>query len=59
MCSLASSYPIVLDDELVRGLDGLADFLAARKSIQSKPDARAFIDPAPLKAARPEWVKLQ
>jgi len=54
----SNRYTLVLDDDMVRDLDGLADFLAARKSIQSKPDARSFIDPAPLKAVRPEWVKL-
>jgi NitT/TauT family transport system substrate-binding protein len=55
----SNRYTLVLDDDMVRDLDGLADFLAARKSIQSKPEGRSMIDPAPLKSVRPEWVKLK
>lgn len=55
----SNRYTLVLDDELVRDLDGLADFLAQRKSIQSRPEAKSWIDPAPLRSVKPEWVKLQ
>lgn len=55
----SNRYTLVLDDDMVSDLDGLADFLAARKSIQSKPEARSFIDAAPLKSVRPDWVKLK
>jgi ABC-type nitrate/sulfonate/bicarbonate transport system substrate-binding protein len=55
----SNRYTLVLDDDMVSDLDGLADFLAARKSIQSKPEARSFIDAGPLKAVRPDWVKLK
>ena len=55
----SNRYTLQLDDELVKDVNGLGDFLYQKKSIQSKPDARAFIDPEPLRSVRPEWVKLK
>jgi NitT/TauT family transport system substrate-binding protein len=55
----SNRYTLELDDELVKDVNGLGEFLHGKKSIQSKPDARAFIDSAPLRSVRPEWVKLK
>ena len=55
----SNRYTLELDDELVNDVNGLGEFLHGKKSIQSKPDARAFIDSAPLRSVRPEWVKLK
>jgi NitT/TauT family transport system substrate-binding protein len=55
----SNRYTLQLDDELVKDVNGLGDFLYQKKSIQSKPDAREFIDPEPLRGVRPEWVKLK
>jgi len=55
----ANRYTLELDDQLVQDLDTLAAFLFSRKNIQSKPEARTWIDPAPLRAVKPELVKLK
>ena len=55
----SNRYTLELDDQLVNDVNGLGDFLSQKKSIQSKPDARAFIDPDPLRAVRPDLVKLK
>lgn len=52
-------YTPVLDDELAADLNKLADFLYGLKRIQSPVKAADWIDSAPLKAARPELVKLK
>lgn len=52
-------YTLVLDDELAADLNKLADFLHGLKRIQSPVKAADWIDPAPLKAVRPELVKLK
>lgn len=55
----SNRYTLELDDELVKDVNGLGEFLYQKKSIQSKPDARAFIDPEPLRSVRPDLVKLK
>jgi len=55
----ANRYTLELDEQLVNDLDALAGFLIARKNIQSKPEARTWIDPAPLRSVKPELVKLK
>jgi len=55
----ANRYTLELDDQLVSDLDALAAFLYSRKNIQSKPEARTWIDPAPLRGVKPELVKLK
>lgn len=52
-------YTPVLDDELAADLNKLAEFLYGLKRIQSLVKAADWIDPAPLKAVRPELVKLK
>jgi ABC-type nitrate/sulfonate/bicarbonate transport system substrate-binding protein len=55
----SNRYTLELDDQLVKDVNGLADFLHQKKSIQSMPDVRAFIDPEPLRSVRPDLVKLK
>lgn len=55
----SNRYKLVIDDQLVNDLNGLGEFLAQKKSINSKPDARAFIDPAPLRSVRSDWVQIK
>jgi len=55
----SNRYTLELDDQLVSDVNGLGQFLSEKKSIQSKPDARAFIDPDPLRSIRPDLVKLK
>ena len=45
--------------KLATGLNKLADFLYGLKRIQSPVKAADWIDPAPLKAVRPELAKLK
>lgn len=53
-----NSYTMVLDDVLVKDLNRLAAFLYSLKKVNSKLSAMDWIDPAPLKDVRPDWVKL-
>ena len=55
----SNTYTLQLDEELVADLDRLAAFLFARKNIQSKPEARAWIDTEPLRSVQPALVKLK
>lgn len=55
----SNRYTLELDDQLVNDVNGLGQFLSGKKSIQSKPDARAFIDPDPLRDIRPDLIKLK
>ena len=52
-------YTLAINDQLVSDLDRLADFLFSLKSIQTKPEAREWIDAAPLRAVRPQLVTLK
>jgi NitT/TauT family transport system substrate-binding protein len=52
-------YTLALDDEMVRDLDGLAEFLHGLGRIKSMPKAREGIDPAPLRAVRADLVRLK
>ncbi len=52
-------YSLELNDELVRNLDGIASFLYGLKRIQSQPNAREWIDPAPLRQVQANLVKLK
>jgi ABC-type nitrate/sulfonate/bicarbonate transport system substrate-binding protein len=52
-------YTLVLDQEMVADLNALAEFLHGLKRIKSRPDAREWIDPAPLQSVRPDLVKLR
>ena len=55
----SNRYKLVLDEQLVNDLNELGDFLFQKKSINSKPDARAFIDAEPLRSVRADWVQLK
>jgi ABC-type nitrate/sulfonate/bicarbonate transport system substrate-binding protein len=55
----SNRYKLVIDDQLVNDLNGLGEFLAQKKSISSKPDARAFIDADPLRSVRSDWVQIK
>lgn len=55
----SNHYTLAIDDQLVADLDHLSDFLFGLKSIQSKPEAREWIDAAQLRAVRPQLVTLK
>jgi NitT/TauT family transport system substrate-binding protein len=55
----SNQYTLELDDQLVRDLNGVAAFLFGLKRIQSQPNARDWIDPAPLRVVQPSLVKLK
>ena len=52
-------YTLALDDQLASDLNKLSDFLYGLKRIQSQVKAADWIDPAPLRAVRPDLVKLK
>ena len=52
-------YTLALNDQLVYDNDELTNFLFGLKIIQSKPDAREWIDPTFLRAVRPQLVTLK
>ena len=52
-------YTLMLDDEMVDDLNKLADFLYGLKRIPTQVRAADWIDSAPLKAVRPDLVKLR
>jgi NitT/TauT family transport system substrate-binding protein len=55
----SNRYTLELNDELVRDLNGVAAFLFGLKRIQSQPNARDWIDPAPLREVQPSLVQLK
>jgi NitT/TauT family transport system substrate-binding protein len=55
----SNRYKLVIDDQLVNDVNNLGEFLAQKKSINSKPDARAFIDVDPLRSVRSDWVQIK
>jgi ABC-type nitrate/sulfonate/bicarbonate transport system substrate-binding protein len=54
-----NDYTLAITDQLVGDVDRLTDFLYGLKNIQSKPDARAWVDAAHLRAVRPQLVTLK
>jgi aliphatic sulfonates family ABC transporter substrate-binding protein len=56
---LENHYTLAINDQLVGDFDHLTDFLYGLKSIQSKPDARTWIDATYLRAVRPQLVTLK
>ena len=52
-------YTLTLDEELASDLNKLADFLYGLKRIQSQVKAADWIEPASLRAVRPDLVKLK
>lgn len=52
-------YTLMIDEEMVADLNGLADFLYGLQRIKSRPNAKEWIDAAPLKAVRADLVKLK
>lgn len=52
-------YTLALNDQLVDDNTQLTNFLFGLKIIQSKPDAREWIDPTFLRAVRPQLVTLK
>jgi ABC-type nitrate/sulfonate/bicarbonate transport system substrate-binding protein len=56
---LENHYTLAINDQLVSDFDHLTDFLYGLKSIQSKPDARTWIDATYLRAVRPQLVTLK
>jgi len=55
----SNNYTLALNDEMVRDLDQVADFLHGLKRIQSQPKAREWIDPDLLRAVRPQLVTIK
>ncbi len=55
----SNNYTLALNDEMVRDLDQVADFLYGLKRIQSLPRARDWIDPDLLRAVRPQLVNIK
>jgi ABC-type nitrate/sulfonate/bicarbonate transport system substrate-binding protein len=55
----ANRYTLSLDEELVSDLNKLSDFLLALKRIPAAVRATDWIDPGPLRALRPDLVKLK
>lgn len=55
----SNRYTLELNEAMVGDLDGVAAFLHGLKRIQSQPKAREWIDPAPLRSARPALVDLK
>lgn len=53
-----NNYTMILDKTLVRDLDRLAKFLYSLGKVKTQLRAMDWINPAPLKAVRAEWVKL-
>lgn len=52
-------YTLMIDDEMVADLNGLAGFLHGLKRIKTRPNASEWIDPAPLRAVRADLVRLK
>jgi ABC-type nitrate/sulfonate/bicarbonate transport system substrate-binding protein len=52
-------YTLMLDEEMVADLNGLAEFLYGLQRIKSRPNAKDWIDPTALKAVRADLVKLK
>jgi NitT/TauT family transport system substrate-binding protein len=55
----SNNYSLAINEQLTGDLDRLAEFLFGLKNIQSKPQAREWIDPAPLRALRPQSVNIK
>ena len=55
----SNNYTLALNDEMVRDLDQVADFLYGLKRIQAQPKAREWIDPELLRALRPQLVTIK
>ena len=55
----SNNYTLAINDEMVRDLDQVADFLYGLKRIQSQPKAREWIDPELLRAVRPQLVNIK
>lgn len=55
----ANRYTVSLDEQMLADLNQLADFLYGLKRITTLPRASEWIDPAPLRALRPDLVKLK
>src|SRR4029077_10707394 len=56
---MENRYTLSLDDQLGEDVDRLTDFLYSQKNIDSKPEARAWIDPTHLREVRPQLVTLR
>lgn len=52
-------YTLRLDDQLATDMDELGEFMHGLKRLPTAPKARDWIDPAPLKAVRPDLVRLK
>lgn len=52
-------YTLMIDEEMVADLNGLADFLYGLQRIKSRPNAKEWIDAGPLKAVRADLVELK
>ncbi len=55
----SNNYTLAINDEMVRDLDQVADFLFGLKRIQSQPKAREWIEPDLLRAVRPQLVQIK
>ena len=56
---MENRYTLSLDDQLADDVDRLTDFLYSQKNIDSKPEARAWVDPTHLREVRPQLVTLR
>ena len=54
-----NAFQMVIDQVLVDDLNRIADFLLGLGKIKSKLSAREWIDPAPLRDVRPNWVQIR
>jgi NitT/TauT family transport system substrate-binding protein len=52
-------YTPLIDDQMVSDLNELADFLYGLQRIKTRPNARDWIDIEPLRAVRPELVRIK
>jgi ABC-type nitrate/sulfonate/bicarbonate transport system substrate-binding protein len=56
---MENHYTLAIDNQLMHDIDVLTDFLHRQKNIQSKPEARTWIDPTYLREVRPRLVTLK
>jgi NitT/TauT family transport system substrate-binding protein len=56
---MENRYTLAIDNQLADDIDRLTDFLYGQKNIESKPQARTWIDPAYLREVRRQLVTLK
>ena len=56
---MENRYTLAIDNQLADDIDRLTDFLYGQKNIESKPQARTWIEPAYLREVRSQLVTLK